>query len=83
MCVWGVELEQKIKLVKRDSDKRVGRVSMTHKVCFLAVIHAREQRNQIRGRTLAFMNLLIHSFLSSSLFSANTAPSSSSFFSLL
>lgn len=83
MCVWGVELEQKIKLVKRDSDKRVGRVSMTHKVCFLAVIHAREQRNQIRGRTLAFMNLLIRSFLSSSLFSANTAPSSSSFFSLL
>lgn len=73
-----------IKLVKRDSDRRVARVSMTHEVCFLAVIHAREQKKkQIRGRTLAFMNLLIHSFLSSSLYSANTAPSSSSFFSLL
>lgn len=71
-----------IKLVKRDSDRRVARVSITHEVCFLAVIHASEQKKkQIRGRTLAFMNLLIHSFLSSSLYSANTAPSSSSFFS--
>lgn len=41
------------------------------------------RKKQIRGHTLAFMNLLIHSFLSSSLYSANTAPSSSSFFSLL
>lgn len=33
-----------IKLVKRDSDRRVARVRMTHEVCFLAVIHAREQK---------------------------------------
>lgn len=33
-----------IKLVKRDSDRRVARVSITHEVCFLAVIHASEQK---------------------------------------
>lgn len=41
---WGERAGTEIKLVKRDSDRRVARVRMTHEVCFLAVIHAREQK---------------------------------------